>query len=224
MELLASFKSCPLRRNLYRGSLVGDFNLKAGFFSWGKLGWGVLLLGAASLCWGSDVHTNPLNRDPLVREAYEHFYNLDFPVAIERFERFHAAHPGDPQGTVLLLEAVIFQELYRQDLLDTTFYANDGFLTGRHATEEDPKIRDRDFRACRRGGERGRLAVEAAIQTMWTRCMRGDGRGLCDALMWRWWSGRMGRGFGWPRRQRTTGNGCSAGSELCGREGDGGGV
>ena len=38
-----------------------------------------------------------------------------------------------------------FQELYRLDLLDTTFYANDGFLTGRHATEEDPKTRDRIF-------------------------------------------------------------------------------
>ena len=53
------------------------------------------------------------------------------------------AHPGDPQATALLLNAVIFQELYRLDLLDTTFYANDGFLTGRHATEEDPKTRDR---------------------------------------------------------------------------------
>jgi tetratricopeptide (TPR) repeat protein len=43
----------------------------------------------------------------------------------------------------MLLDAEIFRELYRQDLLDTTFYANDGFLTGRHATEEDPKTRDR---------------------------------------------------------------------------------
>jgi tetratricopeptide (TPR) repeat protein len=105
-------------------------------------------LAAASLGWASPVsanpvHTNPLNRDPLVREAYEHFYNLDYPGAVERFERFHAAHPGDPQPTALLLEAVVFQELYRQDLLDTTFYANDGFLTGRHVTAEDPKTRDR---------------------------------------------------------------------------------
>jgi tetratricopeptide (TPR) repeat protein len=105
--------------------------------------WGVLLVTAASLSWASGVHTNPLNRDPLVREAFDHFYNLDYPGAIDRFERFHAAHPGDPQGTVLLLDAVLFQELYRQDLLDTTFYANDGFLTGRHATQEDPKTRDR---------------------------------------------------------------------------------
>jgi hypothetical protein len=104
---------------------------------------GFVLLAASSLCWASGAHTNPLNRDPLVREAYEHFYNLDYPGAVERFERFHEAHPGDPQATALLLNAVIFQELYRLDLLDTTFYANDGFLTGRHATEEDPKTRDR---------------------------------------------------------------------------------
>jgi tetratricopeptide (TPR) repeat protein len=105
----------------------------------------MVLLAASSLTWAAGVHTNPLNRDPLVREAFEHFYNLDYPGAVERFERFHAAHPGDPQGTVLLLDAVLFQELYRLDLLDTTFYANDGFLTGRHATQEDPKARDRIF-------------------------------------------------------------------------------
>jgi tetratricopeptide (TPR) repeat protein len=108
-----------------------------------KLGGTVVLLAAASLSWASQAHTNPLNFDPLVRDGYEHFYLLDYPGAVDRFERFHAAHPGDPHGTALLLDAVLFQELYRQDLLDTTFYANDGFLTGRHATSEDPKTRDR---------------------------------------------------------------------------------
>ena len=104
---------------------------------------GIALLASAGLACASDVHTNPLNLDPQVREASDHFYNLDYPGAVERFERFHAAHPGDPQGTALLLDAVLFQELYRLDLLDTTFYANDGFLTGRHAVVEDPRTRDR---------------------------------------------------------------------------------
>lgn len=92
-----------------------------------------------------EVRTNPVNHDPLVKEAFQHFYDLDYSGAIERFERVHAMHPGDPQATALLLDAVIFQELYRQDLLDTTFYANDGFLTGRHATQEDPAVRNRIF-------------------------------------------------------------------------------
>jgi hypothetical protein len=93
----------------------------------------------------ASVSTNPMNYDPRVREAYDHFYNLDYAGAVERFERFHQEHPGDPQATAYLLNAVIFQELYRQDLLDTTFYANDGFLTGHHATQEDTGIRDRVF-------------------------------------------------------------------------------
>lgn len=107
--------------------------------------WGTVLAAAALPLWASGVDANPLDRDPLVRQAYDHFYNLDYPGAIELFERFRAEHPGDPQATSFLLEAVLFQELYRLDLLDTTFYANDGFLTGRHATSEDPKVRDRIF-------------------------------------------------------------------------------
>ena len=118
-----------------------------------KLGLASVLLAVTAATGGASViqtpanplavHTNPLNNDPLVKEAFAHFYDLDYAGAVERFERFHAQHPGDPQPTVLLLDAMLFQELYRQDLLDTTFYANDGFLTGRHATQEDPKVRDR---------------------------------------------------------------------------------
>lgn len=105
----------------------------------------LLLTGAASARAGNPVHTNAMNFDPQVREAYHYFYLLDYPAAVQRFDRFHQQHPGDPHATAMLLEAVVFQELYRQDLLDTTFYANDGFLTGKHATDEDPKKRDEIF-------------------------------------------------------------------------------
>jgi Tfp pilus assembly protein PilF len=105
----------------------------------------VFLLPSAVSGLAGEVHTNPLNRDPLVREAFVHFYDLDYKGAVERFQRFLTQHPGDPQATALLLNAEIFQELYRLDLLDTTFYANDGFLSGKHATQEDPATRDRIF-------------------------------------------------------------------------------
>src|SRR3954467_8242880 len=116
-----------------------------------RLGWTcsgfllALLFGATDRGWSAAPHTNPLNLDPLVKDAFSRFYLLDFPGALVRLEEFHAAHPGDPQATALLLDAMVFQELYRLDLLDTTFYANDGFLTGRHAVQEDPKMRDRIF-------------------------------------------------------------------------------
>jgi tetratricopeptide (TPR) repeat protein len=91
------------------------------------------------------IHANPLHDDPAVREAYRHFYELDYPASIAQLEKVQAAHPGDPAATTFLLEAVVFAELYRQDLLDTTFYANDGFLTGKHPSPEDPAVRDRIF-------------------------------------------------------------------------------
>jgi tetratricopeptide (TPR) repeat protein len=149
--------------------------LKAGSFWKRSAGWGVALLTAASFAWASGVHTNPLNNDPLVKEAFDHFYLLDYPGAVDRFERFHEMHPGDPQPTVLLLDAVLFQELYRQDLLDTTFYANDGFLTGRHATQEDPKARDRIFA----------LADEAIHEADWR---LGKNQNDIDALYARGWA------------------------------------
>jgi len=116
----------------------------------------IVVCAAGHAAWAK-VDTNPMNYDPQVREAYEHFYNLDYAGAVARFEKFHEEHPGDPQATAYLLNAVVFQELYRQDLLDTTFYATDGFLTGKHATEEDPKVRDRVFA----------LADEAVSEADW---------------------------------------------------------
>jgi hypothetical protein len=179
------------------------------------VGWALVLLGASSVGWASGVHTNPLNRDPLVREAYQHFYDMDYPGAVERFERFHAAHPGDPQGTVMLLEAALFQELYRQDLLDTTFYANDGFLTGRHATAEDPKVRDRIFA----------LADETIHESDWR---IGKNPNDTDALYAHLY--RDGRARLWRRvpagheGQGRRSAGAATGPGLRGRQAGGGGV
>lgn len=135
----------------------------------------VFLLPSAVSGLAGEVHTNPLNRDPLVREAFVHFYDLDYKGAVERFQRFHTQHPGDPQATALLLNAEIFQELYRLDLLDTTFYANDGFLSGKHATQEDPATRDRIFA----------LADEAVREADW-RVGKNDHD--VDALFARGWA------------------------------------
>lgn len=135
-----------------------------------------LLLAGAAMGWADGrVHSNPLNADPQVREAYHYFYLLDYPAAVPRFERIHREHPGDPFATAMLLEAEVFQELYRQDLLDTTFYANDGFLTGKHATNEDPKKRDEIFA----------LADEAVREADWRVSRNAND---VDALFARGWS------------------------------------
>ena len=144
---------------------------------WGASILRVLLIMLVPMAGRADarVHTNPMNLDPQVREAYRYFYQLDYPAAVQRFERIHREHPGDPHATTMLLEAVVFQELYRQDLLDTTFYANDGFLTGKHATDEDEKKRDEIFA----------LADEAVREADW-RITRNSKD--VDALFARGWA------------------------------------
>ena len=91
------------------------------------------------------IDASPYAHDPTVHEAYQHFYVLDFPACEALLDKVQQAHPGDPEPTTMQLQARVFEELYRQDLLDTTFYANDGFLTGKHPTPEDPAKRDQIF-------------------------------------------------------------------------------
>ncbi|MGA8161289.1 MAG: hypothetical protein WCB76_10805, partial [Acidobacteriaceae bacterium] len=102
----------------------------------------ILVPAAAQGAGGETVDTDPLNRTPEVREAFQHFYSMDYDNALERFERIHREHPGDPMATDYVLNATLFRELNRLDLLDTTFYANDGFLTGKHTVVENPAVRD----------------------------------------------------------------------------------
>lgn len=108
----------------------------------------VLLAAAGGFCKGANsngVTTYALNNAPQVREAYQHLYILDYEGAVKRFEQIAAAHPNDAMAAAYLLNAVTMRELYRLDLLDTTFYANDGFLTGKHPVPEDPQARDHIF-------------------------------------------------------------------------------
>jgi tetratricopeptide (TPR) repeat protein len=83
------------------------------------------------------IHTNPLNRQPEVRAAYERFYTLDYDGALSRFQKLAQAHPDDPMAADYVLETVLFHQLYNMDLLDTTMYAHDGFLSGKHQVVED---------------------------------------------------------------------------------------
>jgi tetratricopeptide (TPR) repeat protein len=87
------------------------------------------------------VHTAALNRDPRVQEAYHRFYNLDYDGALKILDGVRQQHPADPLAVDYVLEVTVFEELYRLDLLDTTLYAHEGFLTGKHIVVEDPAIK-----------------------------------------------------------------------------------
>jgi tetratricopeptide (TPR) repeat protein len=87
------------------------------------------------------AHTDPLNLDPQVRQGYEHFYNMDFDGAQRIFERVAQQHGNDPMAWDYLLLTHVFRALYNQDLLDTTYYAHDSFLSTKRAVEIPPEER-----------------------------------------------------------------------------------
>jgi tetratricopeptide (TPR) repeat protein len=131
------------------------------------------------------IHTNPLNRDPEVRAAYERFYTLDYDGALRGFQKVQSAHPGDPMAADYVLETVLFHRLYNMDLLDTTLYAHDGFLTGKHQVVEDKDfsthIEDLSNNAIRLAEEQLRKDpkdVNALYARGWSRSLRATYMGL----------------------------------------------
>jgi hypothetical protein len=89
------------------------------------------------------AHTDPINLTPEVREAHEHFYNLDYDGSLSRFEAIQRANPQNPMASGYVLMVLIFRELYHQDLLDTTYYAHDSFLTSKRNVPVPQATRDR---------------------------------------------------------------------------------
>jgi tetratricopeptide (TPR) repeat protein len=102
----------------------------------------VLLLQASAYAQ-TNSHTDPINLTSQVREAHEHFYNLDYDGALTRFEAVQKANPQSAIATGYILMTLIFRELYRQDLLDTTYYAHDSFLSSKRSVPVSQPIRDR---------------------------------------------------------------------------------
>src|SRR4051812_40461061 len=88
-------------------------------------------------------HTDPINLTPQVREAHVLFYNLDYDGALSRFEAIQSANPQNPMATNYVLFTLVFRELYHQDLLDTTYYAHDSFLTSKRNVPVPQATRDR---------------------------------------------------------------------------------
>ncbi|WP_263364975.1 tetratricopeptide repeat protein [Edaphobacter acidisoli] len=89
------------------------------------------------------AHTDPINLTPEVRAAEGRFYDMDYDGALRQFEAIMKAHPNDPMAIDYVQKTLIIRELYRQDLMDTTYYAHDSFLTSKRRVDIPQATRDR---------------------------------------------------------------------------------
>ena len=103
---------------------------------------GVLWLGGARAGAQANLHTDPLNLDPLVKQGLGRFYDLDYDGALRLFNQVAAAHPQEPIAWGYVLLGTIFRELYHQDLMDTTYYAHDSFLSTKRQVDVPQATRD----------------------------------------------------------------------------------
>jgi tetratricopeptide (TPR) repeat protein len=153
--------------------------------------WGASLLGLA-LLWPFSlhaeervIHTNPLNREPQVRAAYDRFYTLDYDGALRGFQAIEQTHPDDPMAADYVLETVLFHKLYNMDLLDTTLYAHDGFLSGKHQVVEDKafsshieKLSDKAIQLAEQRLQKNPKDVNALYARGWAKSLRATYMGL----------------------------------------------
>ena len=136
-------------------------------------------------------HTDPLNLDPVVREGYERFYILDFDGAMSRFESVLKAHPQEPMAYGYVQMATVFRELYHQDLLDTTYYAHDSFLTSKRNVPVPAATRQRIEYLTEYGHPAVRRPHPGQSRTTRTPTSRA---GICAGFMRRlsrWWTTAM---------------------------------
>ena len=103
----------------------------------------LLLFAALPAAAQPALHTDPLNLTPPVRQSLELFYNLNFDAALKIQEQVARELPNDPMASNYLLTTLIFRELYSQDLLDTTYYAHNSFLTAKREIDVPQAARNR---------------------------------------------------------------------------------
>lgn len=101
----------------------------------------VLTIFAMGVTQGwSQVSPENSNYDALTRSGFEHFYSLEYDQAIQDFQSAREARPDEPAAINHVLEARLFQQLYKYNALDTRLYTKQRFLSGKQVPI-DPDIK-----------------------------------------------------------------------------------
>lgn len=66
--------------------------------------------------------------DALTRAGWQHFYSLEYDLALNDFERALEAHPDEAAAVNHVLDTVLYRELYKYNALDTRLYAKQGYI------------------------------------------------------------------------------------------------
>jgi tetratricopeptide (TPR) repeat protein len=94
----------------------------------------VIALGVTPAGAGSPLSKSEF--DGLTQSGFEHFYSLEYDLAIRDFQKALEARPDEPKALNHLLEARLFQLFYKYNALDTRLYTKQRFLTSKQVPIE----------------------------------------------------------------------------------------
>jgi len=97
-----------------------------------------------------------------IDKAFARLYNFDFAGADAILEEHARIEPEDPLTYSVLAASYLFAEMYRLQILQTEFFAEDSNLSGDRERKPDPAVRARLFSALAQARQRAatRLAVK----------------------------------------------------------------
>jgi tetratricopeptide (TPR) repeat protein len=127
--------------------------------------------------------------DVLNAPAFEHFYNLDYDLAVQEFEQVLRRHPNDPFAVNHLISGLLIRELYRMGAMNTGEYADDSFIGEAHRPA-DPKIKAQIQQLVQRAEgveERQLKANSSDVDALYARGVTRASFALYTALVERAW-------------------------------------
>lgn len=118
------------------------------FLSLGNLSFALLFVTALGVNLSRGAER--ANFDALTHSGWEHFYSLEYDLALKDFEKALEERPDDAAAVNHVLDAVLYRELYKFNALDTRLYAKQGFIFSKHVPMDSAvkgRIKDLSERA-----------------------------------------------------------------------------
>jgi tetratricopeptide (TPR) repeat protein len=110
------------------------------FFSW------VLMVASMMVRPAAVYAKDQQDFDALTKSGLSHYYSLEYDQAIQDFQKALDERPDEANAINHLFEAVMFQELYKHNALDTRLYTKERFLSSKHVPiDPDTKKRLADL-------------------------------------------------------------------------------
>src|SRR5215469_1859029 len=100
----------------------------------------LVLIGLGASPLGADSPSSKGNFEALTQSGFDHFYSLEYDQAIRDFQSAWEVRPDEPNAINHVLEARLFQQLYKYNALDTRLYMKQRFLSGKQVPI-DPAIK-----------------------------------------------------------------------------------